>query len=503
MTGVASKRMAKNTVLMYIRTALTMIIALYTSRVVLQSLGFEDYGIYNLVGGIVAILSCFTGALTKTTLRYFSFANGEGNLENSRRVYTVALIIHVVLCAVVLLIGYSLASIFISKLNIPPGRENEAIIVFQLSIWVFVINLVRIIYDSLIVSNESLSFYAIVGILDAIIKLFIAILISQADSDRLILYCQLLVVGNAVTLVLSYFYCKIKYTESKLSRHFEISQFKSFSGFAGWSFMGGSADLVSQSAFSIFSNLRFGVIANAAIGVMNQVQSAVNKFISSFSMSYNPQIIKAYAGGENDRLDTLINETSKISLILISFFTVPILFNLGLILRLWLGDIPQYTIEFCIIALLCCILDAFTSPYNTAITATGNIKRYQIALTVSYFLDAIISFSLMFVVPNPAYAFISRFFTRGLFNMLIGLHFMRKQISFDLKKYWKKVMSPLLYYIVFLVVIYCPTLLLNESIRLIISVIYIPIMALYSYKYLLIEDEKILVRTMIKRVIHK
>lgn len=441
-----NKRIATNTITLYVRTFFVMLVSLFTSRVLLNVLGVEDFGIYNLVGSIVVLFSFLNTAMTQAIQRFITIALGERNKIRLIKVFKVSLSCQLLIAIFSLAVIEPLGVWFLNnKFNVPEARLDAANWAFQLSMLTFVINAFRVPYDSVIIAYERMSFYAYIGILDSLLKLLLVLSIRHIGFDSLIIYTGLLTIESFFILIIYFIYCSNKYRSiTHLGFSFEPSIFKEMLSFSGWSLFGSFTNVVTQKGFIFLVNIFFGVVANAAMGIANQVSGAVSTFVGSFQTSFRPQIVKAYATGNIVRLNNLVSRTSKFSFALMFLPCIFLIVNMSLILKIWLGTIPTYSIEFCQLILVCMIIDATTGPCNCAIMATGKIRSYQICISFNFLLDILGSYLLMKVGIGASYILIMRILTRGVLNMFVGLFFLKKLINFNLHSYTVNVLSPIL-----------------------------------------------------------
>ena len=443
----ANKRIAKNTLFIYIRTIVVLIVSLYTSRLVLEALGAEDLGIYNVVGGIVALMSFFQSAQTRATSRFITYELGLGEgYKQLQKVFSICMTIHILLALVVVIIGETVGLWIITHFtDIPLERQTAAMYVYQFSLLLFCIHIIRVPYDAVVIAHEQMSMFAYMSILEALLQLGLLFIVMHCGVDSLILYSGLIAGAALILLVAYYVYVKKNFSIYKYSFTWDKSISHKVLSFSGWTLLGSGANTATQQGVNLLFNNYIGLIANAAMGFAGQVNIAVGKFINGFSTAFTPQIIKYYAQKDYSALNVLMKRSSKFSFALCYLMVLPLITNMGFILSIWLGDnVPMYTKEFCQLILVCTIIDATTGVYNTTITATGKIKHYQIAISISFTLDLICCAILLICRINPVMVFASRIMTRGIINMIIGLYFIRKYVWFDVKDYFKCVVSKII-----------------------------------------------------------
>lgn len=442
----SNQRIAKNAFLLYVRTFVVLCITLYISRLVLAALGAEDLGIYNVVGGIVTLMAFFQTALTKSTGRYITYDIGaECSNEQRRRTFAACIGIHGCIALAMLILGETVGLwIFHNYTVIPEDRLFAAKIIYQLALLTFSIQILGIPYSAAIIAHEKMSVFAVISIVEAVLRLVGVILIPFIKSDALILYGVVVILVAFVSMCMNMLYILIKMPEYRTLPSWEKGQSVQILAFSGWTMLGSATNTGTQQGVALLFNNFVSLIANAALGFANQVNAALAQFVNSFTTAFNPQVIKLCAAKDYDALHRLMTMASKISFVLAYIMALPLIVNMDYLLHVWLGNVPQYTTEFCQLILVCTVIDATTGVYNTAITATGQIRNYQIAISLSFTLDLIIAYLLLKAQIHPALVFGSRILTRGLINMGIGLHFTRSLIAFDVKRYTLQALVPIM-----------------------------------------------------------
>lgn len=378
-TSRNSKRIAQNTLLLYVRMLLLMAVTLYTSRVVLNALGVDDFGIYNVVGGVVTMFSILSASLSTAISRFITYELGKGNFEKLKNIFSTAVTIQIILAIIIVLIAETIGLWFLNiKINIPIERIEAANWTFQFSIITFVINLISVPYNAAIIAHEKMSAFAYISILEAILKLSIAYLIVVSPIDKLIFYACLICSISLIIRIIYGYYCKLHFKECIYSFYWNKNLLKQMFGFAGWNFIGSSSSLLRDQGGNILINLFFGPAVNAARGIAFQVNTATQNFVASFMMAINPQITKSYAAGNYDYMMKLIFKGGRFSFYLLLILTLPIFLNTNYILKLWLGIVPEHTIEFIRLILIFTLSESISQPLITAQHATGRIRNYQI-----------------------------------------------------------------------------------------------------------------------------
>lgn len=376
---INNKRIAKNTVLLYSRMILVLLVTLYTSRVILKSLGVVDYGINNVVGGVVVMFGFLNSAMSSATQRYISFALGKGDKNNIRAVFGTSLLIHYIIAAAIFVLSEVIGLWLLNtQMNIPTDRIHAATIVFHCSIVSFIINVTSVPYNATIVSHERMNVYAIVGILEVVLKLAVAFILLVGNMDRLILFALLNLGVTIIIRVIYMLYCRRNFEESSANAFYEKSMFKEMFSFASWNMIGNMAYALRMQGSNILLNMFFGPVVNAARGVAHQVDGAVEQFVTNLQTAANPQIVKSYAVKDYHESINLTQRISKFSFFLVLVLAMPIIFNVDRVLGIWLGDVPEYTSIFTIIILINGLVDSVSKPIKTLIKATGNVKSYMI-----------------------------------------------------------------------------------------------------------------------------
>ena len=389
-----NKRIAKNTLMLYFRMILTMLVSLYTSRGVLNTLGVEDYGTYNVVGAIVMTFGFFNGAMASATQRFLTIDIGRKDHVQLRKTFNTTQIIVICIAVLVFVLAETIGLWFVNnKLILPEGRMEAARWVYHFSILSFMVTVIQSPHNALIIAHEKMSVFAYLSILDALLKLFIVFLLVHLSFDKLELYGVLIFVASFFVAAIYRMYTRTYFEETKFLIVKDKSLYKTLLGFALWNLFGAVSLVVKAQGVSIILNIFFGTIINAALGVANQVSGTVASFVGNFQMATNPQIIKSYAEDDKEYMTNLVIRTSKFSFFFLFILTLPIILEIDYILKLWLKLVPDYTAIFTILILINALIDTVSGPLMAAVSATGKIKVYQLVvgglsiliLPVSYF----------------------------------------------------------------------------------------------------------------------
>lgn len=380
-TQTNNRRIAKNAAALYFRMIVTMLVGLYTSRVILQALGVEDYGIYNVVGGFVSMFSLISGSISSSISRFLTFELGRGDQEKLKRIFSTSVF---VLCGLSLLVVLATESIGLwylhHKMVIPTERMDAAFWVFQISVLTFVIRLVNMPYNASIVSHERMDIYAYLSISDAIVKLLICYAVMVSPIDRLVFYAILLFAAGLFNQMVNVWFCKKKFEECRFGWVLDRALFRDMFGFAGWNFIGSSAAILRTQGANLLLNWAGGPVVNAAYGIANTVSGVVSQFVGNFTQAFNPQITKRYASGEYQSLMQLLIYGSKYSYYLMFILALPVALNTEFILKIWLGVVPEHTVWFCRLMFVFLLAHSISLPIIAAKNATGNIRNYQIVV---------------------------------------------------------------------------------------------------------------------------
>ena len=378
-TSDNNKRIAKNTLLLYFRMLFMMVVSLYTSRVILNALGVEDFGIYNVVGGVVAMFSVISGSLSAAISRFITYELGKGDQSRLNKIFSASVTIQLLLSLIIVVLIESVGVWFLNaKMTIPESRMSAANWVLQFSIITFVINLISVPYNAAIIAHEKMSAFAYISILEAMGKLVIAFLIVWSPMDKLIFYAVLMCLVAVVVRLTYGHYCKKHFAECTYHFHWDKDILKQMFGFAGWNFVGAASAILRDQGGNIVINLFNGPAVNAARGIAIQVNNAVTGFVTNFMTALNPQITKSYASGDQEYMMTLIYQGARLSFYMLLLLSLPILVNTHYILVLWLKLVPEHAVLFVQLMLVFAMCESISNPLITAMLATGKIRNYQL-----------------------------------------------------------------------------------------------------------------------------
>ena len=440
-----TQKIAKNTVFLYLRMFLMMLIGLYTSRVVLNTLGFDDYGISNAVGGIVILFSVLTGTLSSAISRFITYELGTGDYEKLKTVFSTSIFVQFTLAVIIMIlcevIGYWL---LMNKMSIPEGRMDAALWVFHFSIIGFGLSLIFTPFNSLIIAHERMDAFAYVSLLEAVAKLLIVYILLLFNIDKLKLYTVLLF---GITLLIGSIYisyCRRHFEESKLVWRFDKTIFKHIASFAGWNLFGHGAWMLETQGTNLLINIFFGVQLNAARGIAVQVDNLVRQFVSNFMMALTPQITKSYAAGDFAYMHDIVLKGSKFSYFLLLMVAIPFLSETHMILDLWFVKYPLFSIPFVRCSIIISLFMVLTDPYLTALRASGLIKNYQILIGCV----GILQFPLIYLSFKYGFSPIYAYFIPMAFHAFFVFfkpYLVNHYIKVSLKKFFSEVVIPAIY----------------------------------------------------------
>lgn len=435
-----SQTVAKNTGYIFLRMILVLLVSLYTSRVVLHVLGFEDFGIFNVVGSVVVFLSFLRMALTNATYRFFAYEIGTGNTKRLTEIYSMAINSHIIL-ALVMVVLLELGGVWFinNHLNIPSGRLEAANWVFQFSLLAFAINVIQTPFHSNIIAHERMDFYAFVSIIEVVLKLAIVYLLTLSAFDKLAFYGLLQCVVTLIIFLLYLFYCRKVFKDCRYIRIWDKSIAKSFISYSGWSMIVNLADVSANQCMNIFINIFIGVVANAAMGVALQVIGGITAFLNSFTQAMNPQIIKSYAARQYDYFMKLVFTSSKISYFLLLMISLPLIANIEFVLRIWLGNYPSDAPSYIRILILYSLFESTQIAFLQAVHATGRIKTHQLMMSSLKFASIPVMYYVLWA-GHPGTWMLSIWIMFTFLWCTVRLVYMHYLINMSLGLYIKEVL---------------------------------------------------------------
>ena len=419
-----------------------MVISLYTSRVVLATLGIDDYGVYNVVGGFVALFAFLNGAMGGCTQRFITIALGKGDQGELKKVFSTCLITHGIIALIVLLLAETIGLWFVmNKLVIPPDRFSAALLVYQCSIVSTIVMIMSFPYNADIIAHEKMSAFAYISIYEAFVHLGIVFVLKFTSFDKLALYGILLLLVKASVIVVYRLYCKRHFFESRFKWLFDKSLFKEMLSFTGWNLFGSCAGTLMGQGINVLLNIFFGPAVNAARGVAVQVQSAVNMFATNFQTAINPQIMKTYAAGDVQSMHSLLFRSAKFTFMLLLCIMLPLMLEIDYVLDVWLEDVPCYAGIFVCLMLCISMVDAVSNPFMTSSAATGNVRIYQSVVGSILLAIVPIAYIVLKLGGNPYSVFIVHLIV-AVIAFTVRIIIVRKLIGLSVREYVAKVLKP-------------------------------------------------------------
>lgn len=436
-----TERIAKNTLMLYVRMLFSMLVSLYTSRIVLNTLGVEDYGIYNVVGGVVAMFSMISNSLSEAVGRFLTFSLGKGDTVRLKQIFSTSLFIHLLMGGVILILAESIGLWFLNTyLTIPDYRLYAANWVFQASIFSFLFCLLGVPFNASIIAHEHMRAFASIGILDITLRLLVVVFIAYIpfSVDKLIIYA-LLLLAICISIQCVYWgYCRKHFEECRNLVHFDKKSWKEMSAFAGWNIIGCTALLLKDQGVNILLNIFIGPLVNAARGIAVSVNAAVSSFVSNFMTALNPQITKSYAAGDDVYMFSLVERGARFSFYILLFFALPILLETDFILTLWLKQYPVHTVNFVRLVLLLSMCEVLSNTLIKLQLSTGKIRNYQLAVGGTLLLNFPLSYACLKLDFPPEATYIVALFI-SIACMALRLFFLRKMVQLPIRKFIKNV----------------------------------------------------------------
>ncbi len=445
MTESKQKRLAKNTIVLYVRMVIVMLVSLYTSRVILNALGVDDYGIYSAVGGFVATFAVISSSLSAAISRFITFELGKDDIKKLRKIFSSSIILQLILSSFILIIAESVGLWFVNnKMTIPDGRMFAANCVYQLSIITFIVNLLSIPYNACIIAHERMKIFAYIGVIEAIGKLLIAFAIVFSPFDKLIFYSILLCLFAVLIRLLYTMYCRKHFSECKFRMIYDKSIIKNIFSFVGWNFIGASSGVLRDQGVNVLLNVFFTPMVNAARGISMSISSAVAQFSTNFLMAINPQITKSYASNDREYCYKLVFKGARLSFFLLLVVSVPILIETHQILLLWLKIIPAHLVNFARLILIYIMTESMSYTMITLMLATGNIRNYQIIVGGCQLLNLPVAYILLKNGLPPESVFIVSIVI-AFCCLILRLIMLRKMVDFNIIKFIREVFIRILF----------------------------------------------------------
>ena len=448
-----NKRIAKNTLMLYVRMLFTMAVSLFTARVILQTLGVEDYGVFSVVGGVITMFAFINGGMVSSTQRYLNFEIAKGNAERLRSVFSTGLQIHALIALVIIILGETVGLWFLlEKLVRPEERLTAAMWVYQCSIIACVVNILSVPYNADIIAHEKMSAFAYISILDVTLKLIIVYLLVVSPIDKLIAYAILTLLVQLLIRYVYTRYCNKHFRESFVEWKLNKPLFKEMLSFAGWSFWGNLAAILYTQGLNMMLNIFFGPIVNAARGIAVQVQSAVQQFVGGFQTALNPQITKNYASNNLPQMHSLMFRSARFSVLLLFFLSLPVLMETNFILTLWLKTVPDDAVVFTQIMICISLIYTTANPCIIANQATGKVKIYQMVVGGILLLILPISYVVL-KLGAPAYSVFIVHFCIESVAQFSRMYMLRNLMHLPLWQYMKNIYIPIVSTVVIAIIL--------------------------------------------------
>ncbi|MBR4267267.1 MAG: lipopolysaccharide biosynthesis protein [Bacteroidales bacterium] len=488
-----SSKILKNSVMLYLRFFIIMIVSLYTSRVILHTLGEVDYGIYVLVGGFVTTFSMFNATFNFAVQRFLSYEMGRGNMLEVQKVFSVAVNIYLIIAVFILILLETVGLWYLNtKMVIPEERIYATNVCFQILVVSFVVNLISLPYNAVIIANEKMGIFAFVSIYEVICKLIVVYLIQYISFDKLIMYVLFLLFITISVRVFYGVYCRRKFPECKKIKVDDKKLYKSVLSLSGWNFLGSGASILTMSGMGIVLNYFTNVLVNSAKGVCDQVDGAVRQLIVNFMVALRPQITKSFASGDFEYLYSLISRGTRFAFILVCILCVPLFCISDFILDLWLEEVPKYASEFIKVCMIVLLTFPFSTILDMLLMASGKIKESQIVLSIIQILNLPAACCILFFKLPPYYVYIP-FVVLELISLIFRLKYSIKYTDLSLKKYLVDIVKPILISVVVafpILGIVLPSVYESTLVTSIISVVIIESILILCFWIILVRKEE-------------
>ncbi|GHV53843.1 hypothetical protein FACS1894181_17740 [Bacteroidia bacterium] len=476
-------------------------VSLYTSRVVLQALGVEDFGIYNIVGGMMVLFSFINDAMTSAVQRFLSFELGQNNLNEVKRLFSMSMTVYICIILIIVFLAETIGLWFFNtQMNIPIERMNVANWVYQISILTTCVYVVQMPYSASIIAYEKISFYAYLAIIEVIFRLLIAFVLLHVTYEKLKIYTILILFVACCIFIISKVYCNKKISTSRYNFFWDGDLYKKLMCFSGWSLFGSVANIGKSQGINILINIFCGVTVNTAYAISNQVINALNRFVVNFQTAFNPQVVKLYAREDHKSLFNLICKTSKYSFFLLLVLSLPVLLHTHTLLKMWLNIVPEYSVEFTQLIVIYMLIESISGPLWMTVQATGYIKKYQIIISVILLLNVPVSYLLLYFQFLPYYTLIGSI-VLSIFTLIARIAFLRSSINLSSIFFFRNVLIRILCVSIIALSLsyFVNNLISNTLYDIIYSIIFIIIISLLSIYYAgMNKNEKIILVRYIK-----
>ena len=499
----SNSRIARNTIFLSIRMFVVLCINLYTTRVVLENLGVQDYGIYNVVCGFVSMFMFINTSLTNGIQRFYNYELGKSGETNIGQIFTTSILIQLIVVVILLALTETIGLWYLNnKMVIPHDRFLASKYIYQLAIASFVIVILQSPFSAAVMAYEKMDYYAVVSIATTVLKLAVALVLPYLGYDRLVVYGLLLFTVSVIEFLSYYVFTRVKFKALRLTKLKDLSQFKSMFAFSGWNLFGSFAGVMKEQGINLILNLFFGPVVNAARGIAVQVNGGLQSFVSNLTIPVRPQVIKSYAAGDVQRTMSLTYTISKLSCFFLYMLALPIISEIDFILRLWLGsDVPEYTSSFIVIIIITSFFNNLNAAVSGVVHASGKMMQYQLSTSFIALLSLPSAYVVLKFSGNPNSALlmvlISMFFVQ-----IVSLFILKRIVQFSILDYFKKVILPLILVVAF--TFYIPILVCEFMnigwLRFCINVFSsASIVAIVVYMCGLSKTEKLILKQLVKR----
>lgn len=497
-----SERIARNAFFLYVRMAVIMLVTLFTSRVVLESLGIDDFGIYNLVGGISTFLGIISGIMSDATQRFISFEIGQGTPGGVGRVFSTSILLHIIIAIITVLIAEPFGMWLLeNKLMIPEARMDAAFWVFQISLISFFVTIVTTPFNALIISYERMDVFAYISVIDAVLRLAIAASVKYSANDKLIVYAILMAVCQVCICAFYFIYCSLKLSFVKFKFATDMSLIKEMGAFAGWTIFGNASFLCYTQGINLLLGSFFAPVVSAARGISVQVQGAASSFVRNFQLAVNPPITKCYAAGHYSEMYSLLYSSSRVSYYLLVVLLIPLIFETEEILQLWLNDVPRYSADFIRVMLISQLFITLRNPIEMSIKSSGNIKLFEICVSSLGLMSVPLAYVFLKLGCDAVSVFEVLLFLDAL-SLLLSYVVAKKIIGFDIRKYCLQVLAKVILVTVLILIAPLIAFLTLESglLRLMLQIfVSVPLAVLIIFMFGLTSQERDFVRKFFRR----
>lgn len=439
-----TKRLAKNTLYLYFRSIFCLVLSLYSSRLILQALGVDDYGINNVVAGFASMFALVTGSLSTAISRFLTFELGTGNVQRQKQVFSISLTMMIGFSFLIFLLAITVGQWYIRNvMTIPDGRETAALWAFYCAILSVVTGLIVSPFNSTIIAHEKMGIYALINIIEAVFQLGLALFLTFGSyvTDRLILYTVIWTSCGISLRLFAALYAMAKFRECRFRLFFEKQLFKRMFSFAGWNFMSSVSGTLSGQGVNLLINFFHGPAVNAARGLSDTVQRSVSMFVNNFTIALTPQITKSYAAGEMSYVKYLTYRGSRFAFYIMFLISLPVILEAEFVFTLWLGNVPQHTVNFNRLALIDCSMGLFYTIFASVQSASGNIRNYNFILSIITLLEFPISWFFLKIGTPPEIIYII-IMGAIIASIIVTHHFVSKTLGYNAKEVLQEVYFP-------------------------------------------------------------